>query len=95
MNEKARLLLILFGVMSLLAFALFAQDKRMARTGRRRVPEAALLGACLCGGAAGGLLGMRLCRHKTRKPLFRWSVPVLFLLQLALFFWTLRAFPVG
>ena len=55
MNETVRLLLIWLGALSALAFCLFGWDKLLAKTHRRRVPEAALLGCALMGGAAGGL----------------------------------------
>ncbi len=93
MNERARLILIWLGVMSLLAFVLFAQDKLRARRGRWRTPEAVLLGVCLCGGAFGGLLGMRLFHHKTRKGPFRIGVPLMLLPQIALFLWAFLFFP--
>ncbi len=95
MSEQVRLLLIWLGVMSLLAFVLFAQDKFRARRGRWRTPEAVLLGVCLCGGALGGLLGMRLFHHKTRKGPFRVGVPLMLALQAALLLWALRSFPSG
>ena len=76
MGEHVRLLLIWLGVLSALAFLLFGWDKLMAKAHRRRVPEAALLGCALMGGSAGGLLGMAVFHHKTRKPLFRWLVPL-------------------
>ena len=69
---------------NLLAFCAFGRDKRLAQTGRRRVPEARLLLYAALGGALGALLGMRVFRHKTRKPLFRLLVPLLLLLHLAL-----------
>lgn len=87
MNDTVRLLLIWLGVVSLLAFILFAQDKFKAQRGRWRVPEAVLLGVCFCGGAFGGFLAMRLFHHKTRKPPFPWLVPLLLLLQAALLAW--------
>ncbi|MGN0985619.1 MAG: DUF1294 domain-containing protein [Candidatus Enterenecus sp.] len=85
MGDTVRLLLIWLGTVSLLAFFLFGWDKLLARRHRRRVPEAALLGSVLCGGAFGGLLGMLLFRHKTRKGAFRVLVPLAALLQAALF----------
>ena len=84
MTDPLRLLLIWMGVVSLLTFLLFGWDKLMAKRGRSRVPEGALLGAALFGGGLGGLVGMRLFRHKTRKPLFRVLIPLFFLLQAAL-----------
>lgn len=50
----------------------------------RRVPEAKLLGLCAAGGAAGGLVGMLVARHKIRKPRFFVGVPTLLLLWVAL-----------
>ena len=62
-------------------FLLFAIDKLKALAGRRRIPEAVLLTACLLGGALGGLLAMLFCWHKVRKPVFLITVPLLFILQ--------------
>lgn len=71
-------------VMSIFTFCLFGIDKRRARRGMWRVPERTLLAACALLGAAGGLTGMRAFRHKTRKPRFRYGVPALLALQVAL-----------
>ena len=84
MTEPVRLLLIWLGSVSLLTFFLFGWDKLLAKRRCRRVPEAALLGAALFGGALGGLLGMLLFRHKLRKDLFRVLIPLFLLLQAAL-----------
>ena len=84
MDERLYALLVCFGVMSLLAFCLFGADKLRAKAGARRIPEAALLGAAFFGGGLGALLGMRLFRHKTRKPPFPVLVPLFLLLQAAL-----------
>ncbi|MDE6839727.1 MAG: DUF1294 domain-containing protein, partial [Oscillospiraceae bacterium] len=58
MRETVYLLLIWLGVLSALALVLFGWDKLMAKKHRRRIPEAALLGCALAGGAAGAALGM-------------------------------------
>ena len=85
MTEQVYLLLVWFGVLSAFTLLLFGWDKGMAKLGRRRIPEASLLFACLAGGAAGGLVGMYLFRHKIRKPNFYLTVPLLFLLDAAIF----------
>lgn len=88
MTEPLRLVLIWLGMVSALAFLLFGWDKAMAKLGRRRVPEAALLGAALCGGGPGAALGMLLFRHKIRKPPFPALVSTALLLQTGLVLWT-------
>lgn len=84
MKETVRLLLIWTGALSILAFFLFGWDKAMAKLHRRRVPEAALLGCALMGGAAGALLGMALFHHKIRKGAFRFGVPLMLAFYAAL-----------
>lgn len=66
------------------ALVAFCADKGLARRGAARVPESVLLGLCLAGGSVGGMLGMRLARHKTRKWYFSWGPPATCALQLAL-----------
>lgn len=76
------LLLFLLAV-NLLAFLLMLIDKRRAERGKWRIPERTLLTVCGLFGAAGGLIGMKLFRHKTRKPRFRFGVPAMLILQIA------------
>jgi uncharacterized membrane protein YsdA (DUF1294 family) len=49
------------------AFIAFGLDKRAARRGRWRVPEASLHLVELLGGFPGALIGQRIFRHKRRK----------------------------
>lgn len=56
---------------NLLAFLLFAQDKRAAVAGDRRIPERALLGLAAIGGGLGAVAAQQMLRHKTRKEPFR------------------------
>ena len=53
--------------LNLILFVLMGRDKAAARSGARRTPETALLALAVIGGSVGGLLGMILFRHKTRK----------------------------
>ena len=69
--------------LNLLSFGLMAWDKRLARQGRR-VPERTLFLAAALFGGLGGLLGMFLCRHKTRHWYFRLFFPLMLLAQAAL-----------
>ncbi len=70
---------------SLLTWILFGLDKWKAIHGKWRIRESTLLGLSLIGGAAGGLAGMYLFRHKIRKMRFQIGVPLMLLVQAALF----------
>ena len=65
-------------IASVLTLILFAYDKVAACTDRMRIPVCTLLTPIALGGAAGGLVGMLLFRHKTKKWYFR--VPIFFCL---------------
>ena len=71
-------------VLNLLSFFLMAYDKRLAKTGRRRVPEKTLFLAAACFGGLGGVLGMILCRHKTKHWYFRLFFPLFLIVQIGL-----------
>ena len=71
-------------LINLIAFFAYGRDKRLAREGRFRTPEARLLTYAALGGALGSLLGMRRFRHKTKKRRFRLLVPVFLTLHLVL-----------
>ena len=71
-------------VLSLLLFILMGRDKAAAQSGARRTPETTLLALAVLGGSAGGLLGMTLFRHKSRKPAFRIGLPLILICQLLL-----------
>ena len=62
-------------------------DKLLAKKQARRVPERTLLWVAALGGSFGSLLGMMLARHKTRKPKFYITVPLLLALQAAAVGW--------
>lgn len=55
---------------NLLLFALMGIDKFKAVHKKWRIPEAHLFAAAFLGGGIGGVLGMQIFRHKTKKPIF-------------------------
>ena len=79
-------ILIYLEAVNLAAFILFGIDKRRAKRNAWRIPEAVLLGSVVLGGGVGALAGMRLFRHKTRKPRFRYGVPAILGLEVLLLF---------
>lgn len=68
-------------LINLVLFVLFCRDKAAAKAGARRTPETTLLALAVLGGSLGGLLGMVLLRHKTRKPAFRIGLPLILIIQ--------------
>lgn len=72
---------------SFITFILWGIDKSRAINDQRRVPEKRLFTLIIIGGAMGGLLGMVVFRHKTRKTIF-WVVAILAcLVHAVLLFW--------
>ena len=59
-------------------------DKRKAQKGAWRLPERVLLGLALAGGSLGGVMGMRLFRHKTQHPKFALGLPLLLVMHIFL-----------
>ena len=76
--------------LNLILFVLMGRDKAAARRGARRTPETTLLALAVIGGSVGGLLGMILFRHKSRKPAFRIGFPLILICQLLLAGWLLK-----
>ena len=85
-----RLMILWFTAASFLTFLAFGIDKQKAVRGKWRIRESTLLFMSLIGGAAGGMLGMILFRHKTRKTKFIIAVPVMLAVQLALLLFLAR-----
>lgn len=69
---------------NLYAFFLMGIDKRKAVRDVRRISEKALLTACGLFAAPGGLIGMHVFRHKTRKIKFSVGVPLMLIAQAAI-----------
>ena len=70
---------------TLITFLIWGFDKYRARTGGWRIPERWLVALVLLGGALGGLAGMLVFRHKTRKASFWVLVGIGLLLHAAIF----------
>jgi len=71
----------------MIAFIAMYADKRKARNGLWRIPEATLFALAFLGGALGATLGMYAFRHKTKHWYFRWGLPLILLSQMILLGW--------
>ena len=65
-------------------FFLYGIDKYKAKKGRWRISEATLLLIAVVGGSIGAWAGMRLWHHKTMHKKFKYGIPVIIILQVAL-----------
>ena len=81
----AAVLYIVCILMNLVTFCLMAADKSFAKRRKCRIPEKTLFLCAALFGAPGGILGMLLCRHKTKHIAFVIGFPLLALLQVILF----------
>ena len=70
------MIIIVFVLWNIIAFALYGIDKRKAKKNKWRISEAALLAAALFMGGVGSFFGMVIFRHKTKHLKFRLLVPV-------------------
>lgn len=74
-------------IINVFAFVSYGLDKHKSKRKARRISERWLLLLALIGGSVGAWLGMLVWRHKTKHAKFRFGVPILLLLQVALYWW--------
>ena len=66
------------------SFLLYGIDKYKAKKGRWRISEATLLLMAVIGGSIGAWAGMRLWHHKTMHKMFKYGIPLILIMQIAL-----------
>ena len=88
MNWK--ILFIWLVAINLITFAAFGIDKRKAVKGKFRISEVTLFVLSLAGGSLGGLAAMYAFRHKTKKWYFKFGIPLILVLQLAVICFILK-----
>lgn len=71
-------------LVNILAYAMYALDKKYAKKRQWRIPEATLLLIAWLGGSVGAFLAMHILRHKTKHAKFTVTVPLVMLLQIVL-----------
>ena len=77
-------ILLYLAAINIVAFFLYGIDKWKARHDKWRVTEARLIAVALLGGSVGALLGMKIWHHKTQHPKFRFGLPLILCLHLAI-----------
>ena len=79
-----QILCIYLLAINLVLFAMMGIDKYKARNRLWRITEKTLFVTAILGGSIGGILGMKLFRHKTLHNSFRFGFPAILIAQLAL-----------
>ena len=91
-KELWQLLGLYLLAVNLAAFLLMGVDKRRAKKDAWRIPEKTLFLPVILGGSIGGILGMRVFRHKTRHWYFRFGFPLILAAQVVLAGWLIWKF---
>ena len=69
---------------NIITFLAMGIDKWKAKRGAWRISEGFLLGLVLLGGGIGGIFGMYVFHHKTKKPKFQIGFPAILISQIAI-----------
>ena len=69
---------------NIVTILLYGIDKYKAKKGQWRISEATLLTMAAIGGSIGAWAGMRLWHHKTMHKKFKYGIPVIIIMQIAL-----------
>ncbi|MBR3325353.1 MAG: DUF1294 domain-containing protein [Clostridia bacterium] len=77
-------ILIYILIINLITFLVMWYDKHKAKTGQWRISEKALFVLALLGGAIGGIVGMYVFHHKTKKWYFKYGFPLIIFCQILL-----------
>ncbi|WP_456273800.1 DUF1294 domain-containing protein [Bacillus sp. AK031] len=87
MSIQIILLLAYIVILNLTGFIIMGNDKTRAKKQQYRISESSLWKVAFLGGAIGSCIGMNVFRHKTKHNVFRYGLPLLSIVELALFSW--------
>ena len=65
-------------------FIVYGIDKYKAKKAKWRISEATLLLLAVLGGSSGAWMGMKVWHHKTMHKKFKYGIPAILLIQIAL-----------
>ena len=79
-----KVFLIYLLIINVITFFTYGIDKWKAKRSKWRIPESTLLMMAVMGGSIGAWLGMKVWHHKTMHKKFKYGVPVIILVQVAI-----------
>lgn len=83
-------ILIYLLAVNALTFIVYGNDKYKAKHAKWRISEATLLLLAVVGGSIGAWCGMKVWHHKTMHKKFKYGVPAILLMQVALAVWIIN-----
>ena len=90
MNNLTTIILIYLLIINVVTFIVYGIDKYKAKHAKWRISEATLLLLAAIGGSIGAWCGMKVWHHKTMHKKFKYGVPAIFILQVALAVWIIK-----
>ncbi len=84
MNTLHSCLAYYFLAINAVAFIVYGIDKYKAKKAKWRISEATLLLLAVLGGSIGAWIGMKVWHHKTMHKKFKYGIPAILLMQIAL-----------
>ena len=76
--------MIYLAIINIVTLIVYGVDKLKAKRHQWRIPESTLILLAVIGGSIGALLGMKIWHHKTKHKKFKYGIPIILALQLAL-----------
>ena len=85
-------IIIYLVIINVITFVVYGIDKWKAKKAKWRIRESTLLGLAAIGGSIGALLAMKILRHKTLHPQFKYGIPLILVAHIAIgaaigYFW--------
>ena len=84
MNTLHSYLIYYLLAINAVAFIIYGIDKYKAKKAKWRISEATLLLLAVLGGSIGAWMGMKVWHHKTMHKKFKYGIPAILLIQIAL-----------
>ena len=84
MNTLHSYLIYYLLAINAVAFIMYGIDKYKAKKAKWRISEATLLLLAILGGSIGAWMGMKVWHHKTMHKKFKYGIPAILLIQIAL-----------